>query len=55
MKGMLESLKTQCHRLADQIQAGATNEEIGASLTALHDNFHKITEAWHGGGEKHEH
>ncbi len=55
VKSLLEDLKTDSHDLADKIKAGATDQEIGASLTALHDRFHKITEAWHGGGEKHEH
>ena len=52
---LLEGLKTDSHDLADKIKAGATDQEIGATLTALHDRFHKITEAWHEGGEKQEH
>lgn len=53
-KALLEALKTSSHRLADQVNAGAPNDSIGAALTALHDRFHHITEAWHG-AEKHEH
>ena len=54
-KALLEALKSDSHKLADQVNAGAPNDSIGASLTALHNRFHQITEAWHGGGEKHEH
>ncbi len=54
-RALLEALKSDSHKLADQVNAGAPNDSIGASLTALHDRFHQITEAWHGGGEKHEH
>jgi hypothetical protein len=56
VKAMLEKLKTDTRALADQIKAGATDEEIGNSLNAVHDHFHKIQEAWYGGhGEHHEH
>ncbi|MCW5910984.1 MAG: hypothetical protein KIT62_07915 [Cyclobacteriaceae bacterium] len=56
VKNLLEKLKTDTRALADEVKAGATNEQIGADLTALHDNFHSIMEAWHKGkGEKHEH
>ncbi len=54
VKDQLEKLKVGTRALFDQIKEGATDEEIGATLTILHDSFHKITEAWHGGGEKHE-
>ena len=53
VKGQLEKLKMGTRALADQVKAGATDDEIGATLTRLHDGFHKINEAWHGGG-KHE-
>ena len=58
VKGMLEKLKTDTRALADQIKAGATDEEIGNSLNAVHDHFHKIQESWYGGhghGEHHKH
>lgn len=55
VKDQLEKLKVGTRALADQIKAGASDAEIGALLTALHDNFHAIMEAWYGGGEKHEH
>lgn len=55
VKGQLEKLKVGTRALADQIKAGASDAEIGTSLTALHDNFHAIMEAWYGGEEKHEH
>jgi len=41
--------------LADKIKGGASDEEIGTSLKALHDSFHGIMEAWNGSGDKHEH
>ncbi len=55
VKDLLKSLKADSQQLAELIKAGATDQEIGTSLTAVHDQFHKITEAWHGEGEKHEH
>ena len=55
VKDQLEKLKVGTRALADQIKAGASDAEIGALLTTLHDNFHAIMEAWHGGVEKHEH
>ncbi len=53
VKDQLEKLKVGTRALADLIKEGASDEEIGATLTILHDSFHKINEAWHGGGEKH--
>ena len=56
VKDQLEKLKVGARKLADQIKAGASDAEIGASLTTLHDNFHTIMESWYGsGGEKNEH
>jgi hypothetical protein len=56
VKSLLAKLKTDTRALADKVKAGAGNDELGADLTALHDNFHGIMEAWHKGkGEKHEH
>ena len=55
VKGQLEKLMVGTRALADQVKAGASDEEIGTALTTLHDSFHRITEAWHGGGEKHKH
>lgn len=56
VKSLLAKLKTDTRALADKVKAGATNEELGADLTALHDNFHGIMEAWHKSkGEEHKH
>lgn len=55
VKQQLEKLKVDTRAFADQIKSGAANTEIGSSLNTLHDSFHGIMEAWHGGGEKHEH
>jgi hypothetical protein len=55
VKVELQKLKTDTRALADLIKSGADDKAIGSSLDALHDSFHEIMEAWHGGGEKHEH
>jgi hypothetical protein len=47
VKAKLDKLKTDCRSLADHIKAGATNEQIGTELTALHESFHGIMEEWH--------
>ncbi len=55
VKAKLQDLKTGSASLA-QLVATGTTEEIGASLTSLHDKFHELQEAWYGAGEeKHEH
>ncbi len=55
VKASLEKLKVDTRALADLIKSGADDQSVGASLNSLHDSFHGIMEAWHGGGEKHEH
>lgn len=55
VKASLEKLKVDTRALADLIKSGADDQAVGASLNALHDSFHGIMEAWHGGEEKHEH
>jgi hypothetical protein len=55
VKEELQKLKADTRALADLIKSGADDAAIGSSLNALHDSFHEIMEAWHGGGEKHEH
>ena len=47
VKAKLEKLRKDCRALADQVKSGASNEQIGAALTALHETFHTIMEAWH--------
>jgi hypothetical protein len=54
VKATLAELKTNSDALA-QLVATGTPEEIGAALTALHDQFHELQEAWYGGGEEHHH
>jgi hypothetical protein len=46
VKSQLEKLKNDTRSLTDRINAGAADKEIGEALTALHDLFHGITEAW---------
>jgi hypothetical protein len=55
VKSLLSQLASGARALSDSIKAGASNEEIGAALTSLHDNFHSINEAWGGSMEKHGH
>jgi len=56
VKASLQKLKTDTRGLADLIKSGADDTAVGSSLNALHDSFHGIMEAWHGGGkEEHEH
>ena len=56
VKANLEKLKTDTRALADLIKGGsATDEQIGTALTGVHDQFHKIQEAWYGGGHDNHH
>ncbi len=55
IKAKLQELKSSSDALATLVTTG-TDEEIGTSLTALHDKFHELQEAWYGGGgHKHDH
>lgn len=49
VKAKLQELKTGSESLAQLVTTG-TDEEIGTALTALHDKFHELQEAWYGGG-----
>jgi hypothetical protein len=55
IKSKLQKLKTDLRALSDDINEGAPEDQVGTALPAIHDQFHEIMEAWHGGGEKHEH
>jgi hypothetical protein len=55
MKAMLEKLKSGTRAFSDKVNATAPDEELGSSLTAIHDNFHEIMEKWYGGNGKKEH
>ena len=55
VQSQLVDLKTSARALSDQIKSGRTDEVVGALLTTVHDNFHKIMEAWYEEGEKHKH
>jgi hypothetical protein len=46
MKALLNQLKTDTRSLATMIKGGASDDEIGTSLEALHNSFHTIMEAW---------
>ncbi len=49
---MLAELKFETNEFSILVGSG-TPEEIGTALKQLHDTFHKIQEAWYGGGEAH--
>ena len=51
MKEQLEKLKMESRAFADQVKANVSDAELGNSLTALHESFHKAMEMWYG--EKH--
>jgi hypothetical protein len=55
VKAQLNQLKADTRALSTMIQSGATDEEIGTSLQALHDSFHRIMESWNGGNHEHQH
>jgi hypothetical protein len=54
VKANLEQLKTETTAFVTTVQ-GTDVAVIGTSLTALHDLFHKLQEAWYGAGDAHEH
>jgi hypothetical protein len=58
VKGYLEQLKTDSRAFADQVAQGAADDVLKQKLTALHDQFHKIMEAFerghHNEGEEHD-
>ena len=55
VRGQLQQLKDGTRGLADQIKAGATDEDVQSALTGLHDQFHELQEAWYHEGEHHDH
>ena len=55
MKESLQKLSTDLRDLADKITNGAPADQVSTSLYAIHDQFHEIMEAWHGGNAKDKH
>jgi hypothetical protein len=55
VKAQLSQLKADTRALSTMIKGGASDEEIGTSLQALHDSFHSIMESWNGGNHEHQH
>lgn len=53
MKAKIESIKTNSRAFADKVLAGAPDEELAAALTALHEEYHHVMEAWEGGHSEH--
>lgn len=49
MKERLNKLKTDLRKLSDDINDGAPEDQIGTTFFDIHDEFHKIMEAWNGG------
>ncbi len=56
IKANLAQLKNDAAAFSQVVQSGDTTK-IGESLTGLHEAFHKLQEAWYGGGKEdgHEH
>ncbi len=54
MRAQIESLKVNSRGFADKVKSGTPDSELAAALTALHDEYHHIMEAWEGGHEKHQ-
>ena len=46
MKEKLNQLEADVRSFAALVQGDASDEEIGASLTALHSSFHSVMEVW---------
>jgi hypothetical protein len=55
VRGQLQQLKDGTRELADQVKAGAADDDIQSALTGLHDQFHELQEAWYHEGEHHDH
>lgn len=60
VKTNLQQLKTDTRALADEIKNGAADEVVKEKLTAIHELFHHLSEAWHDKpeheeGEAHKH
>ena len=53
-KANLSQLKSESDAFIQIVQSG-DSVKIGESLTALHDQFHKLQEAWYGGHKKEGH
>ncbi|NJM26278.1 MAG: hypothetical protein HC859_13095 [Bacteroidia bacterium] len=52
MKNQLSDLKSETENLVALVASG-DDTQIGASLTKVHDAFHKIQEGWYGGAKDH--
>ncbi len=55
IKFQLNQLTADARALSEMIQGGASDEEIGNTLQALHSSFHTIMEAWNGAPHEHQH
>lgn len=53
-KANLNQLKNDANSFIQLVQEG-DSAKIGESLTSLHDQFHKLQEAWYGGHRKEGH
>jgi ABC-type Zn2+ transport system substrate-binding protein/surface adhesin len=54
VKSKLETLKAGTASFVETVKSG-DDRKIGDELTALHDQFHEIQEAWYGGGHGEHH
>lgn len=55
MMTRIEDLKTSSRAFADKVKAGTSDEEFAAALSAIHEQFHAIMEAWEGAGHSDHH
>ncbi|MBK5278076.1 MAG: hypothetical protein JJE09_04345 [Bacteroidia bacterium] len=55
MKEKIGKLHADLRALSDEVNDGADEDQIGTTLFTIHDQFHEIMEAWHKGGDNHEH
>lgn len=56
VKGLIEKLQGGTSDLASRVTNGASDDEISAQLTELHEMFHHIQEKWYSSdGKEHEH
>jgi hypothetical protein len=55
VRKQLADLKAGTRELADQVKLQAADAVVGSKLTELHDQFHKLQEAWYHEEGHHQH
>ena len=54
VRNQLDDLRNSARAFADEVKQNAPDSVISKDLTALHEKFHHITEAWHKEEEEHQ-